>query len=181
MSRSALLLLAGLAFCRAEPAPETVLRETAVPNRLLRQGDVRLLQRGGALVVQTRLHSAHLPKVLKKITAAELNNWPEDHARAADRRAYLDALEEAGAHAREQADAQGRATLRIEFVSDADGARIRLESPDADPNQAARAWTPTASPDYVRRNMVLILQDAFGKDEAEVLAWLAPHGWEATP
>jgi hypothetical protein len=175
------LLLLGLALCRAEPVPETVLRETAVPNRLLRQGDVRLVLRGEALVVQTRLHSAHLPRVLKKISEAESKNWPEGHARVEDRIAYLDALEAASAHALEHADAQGRATLLIEFVADADRAHIRLASPDADPAKPARTWIPVASPAYVRRNMALILQDAFGKDEAEVIAWLVPHGWEAVP
>jgi hypothetical protein len=114
---------------------------------------------------------------MKKITAGELANWPDSHAQAGDRRAYLQALAEAGDLARKGADAQGRASLLIEFIADAAGPRILLEVPNPADATAPRRWTPAASPTYVRRNMVLILQDAFGKDEAEVLAWLVPLGW----
>lgn len=183
------------AFC-AEPAPlpaplldasaDQVLARTVVPTPDRKVGEVRLLARGKAVVVQTLLSTKVLGRVIAEIRKKEEGNWPLDAAGRGDSERYLTAL---GATAQAVDAEQSRKgwverhpRLLIEFIAD-DGAAGVLVAPwDGDEVDGAlqvgrRGEVSQVLVDraYVLRNGRLILADSFHLPVSE-LDKLGPLG-----
>ena len=139
-------------FTLADAASEEVVLKTApVPNRLLRQGDAVYFRDGETLGVRIVLNTRHLDRVKEKILESEKMNWP-DHP---DSSRYCTALTKACLEA--LTDGSGKIPFTIEW-------RV-------DPNETGTVhlkWRQGAqtlrglSPDYLKRNFALILEDRFG-------------------
>jgi len=195
-SMRALLVLAACAAGNSAWATDEVLARTPVPNAESPVGEVRLLRRDDATVVQTLLVTRLLPRVTAEIRVKEERNWPPDRPGYSDMVAYVQALTAAqellraalpAADARTIADADRRLRLLIEFSASASIAAVEIA--EFTPAGADRPYdvatrrqlaAPAVGRPYVLRNMRLILSDAFGMPEAEVdrLGTLGPAAAE---
>lgn len=177
-----------------DPASDRVVARTVVPDTTPKVGEVRLVTRGQATVVQTLLATRVLGRVVAEIRKKEERNWPRDAEGYGDMRRYLDALEAAAADVRTRRDAAGtrrdgdrRSRLLIEFVASDTASGVLFAEFDAADGDGAIEPTsrrPIAAlalgRAYVFPNMRLILADAFGTPEAEV-GRLGPLGPLARP
>jgi hypothetical protein len=159
-----------------------------VPSEKRPQGEVRLVRRDGQAIVQTVLYTRLLKRVLANITGKERRNWPPEIAGHDDMERYVAALEayrqratgereaegEADADAGELAAANDapaddrRTTMIIEFVDEGSSTSVSLGGVvlegSGDAIRVVRRETPVVlklSTRYVRRNMELIVADAF--------------------
>jgi hypothetical protein len=176
----------GAAAVGADHAPGDagrVVNRAYVPSPERRVGEVRLIERGGAVVVQTLLYSKVLKRVVAEIRAKEERNWPPERDGHADMQRYVAALEaarqEIWRRLPKDRTADRPQRLLIEFVAGDRAAEVALAEFDFVERHGAveiTARRPLATLDlsapYVRRNMRLILQDAFGRPADEI----APAG-----
>ncbi|HET9062473.1 MAG TPA: hypothetical protein VFO62_04215 [Candidatus Binatia bacterium] len=192
-------LLAGLVavMCVASTgarAADEVLARVAVPNPESPVGEVRLLRRGDATIVQTLLVTRVLPRVTAEIRMKEERNWPAARPGHADMLAYVEALNAAqeqlraalpAADARNVAAGDRRLRLLIELSASPVSAGIEIAeftSAAEDRPYDVASRRPLATPDversYVLRNMRLILADAFHLPETDVdrVGALGPAG-----
>ena len=192
----ALSLLAAVAAADAASAEEHVYARAAVPDEARKVGEVRLLEREGATVVETVLATRVIERVVAEIRLKEERNWPPDCEGHADMTRYTTALADAAkairakvgpADARNADDPTRRARLLIDFRADAEHADVELAEFDAgdtgaplEPTARRTLTTLPLSRVYVLRNMRLILADAFHVPESE-LAKLGPLGPAALP
>lgn len=140
---------------------DTVLARTEVPNSLIPQGEVRLVERGAETVVQSIIQTRFPGRVLAKIVKSERENWPGN----AEMERYVAALEAAFS---EYGTLQKDAVLAIDFVAGPGGTRVDFFFPPG-----TNTWRSLPlSPAYVQRNQECILADAFGKKSAEVIQTL---------
>jgi hypothetical protein len=177
-----------------DPASDRVLARTVVPDATRKVGEVRLIARGEATVVQTLLATKVLSRVVAEIRRKEERNWPADAAGYRDMRRYLDALEAAAADLRTRRDGAGtdargdrRLRLMIEFVASETASGVLFAAFDA--TEVDGAMQPTSRQPitalalgraYVFPNTRLILADAFKIPESEV-GRLGPLGPLARP
>lgn len=178
------LALAGAA--RAEsPSDDVLVTHAFVPSSARRVGEVRIVQRGDAAVIQTLLYTSLLQRAVDAIHDKESANWPAHHPEHADARRYRAALDAQAARVlAAPAPDDRRRRLLIEFVLDGDAATVVVGDFDmAGDGDAIRVTarrpveTLSLSPAYVRRNMQLIVADAFDLPPdgiAPVLGPLAP-------
>ncbi len=163
-------------------AGEVVHASVVVPEPSRKVGEVRLLARGEAVVVQTLLSTRLLERVIAEIRVKERRNWPEGDEAVAR---YLGALENARhrlEQSRPRADwSRERSRLLIEFAADEDDDAVFVGSWDfAGDGRTVRdrevfeVLTPRR--DYVLRNIRLILADSFGVpvDDVDRLGPLGP-------
>lgn len=176
--------LAAPAVPAFDAATDRVLARRVVPDNVRRQGEVRLVARGDAVVVQTLLATRVLRRAVAEIRKKEERNWPLGAAGHDDMARYVGAVA-AVADELEAARPDERQRLLIELVATADGGGIvigEFEGGEADgairPTSARTLATPVVGRDYLLRNMRLILADAFDVDESEVdrLGPLGPAG-----
>lgn len=168
----------------AAPSAERELAWAPVPSAERRHGEVRVLRRGEAAVVQTVLSSKVLRQVLGRIAEKERRNWPAGAPGHDDAERYVAALAEAGRSAGTTAADGGaadrRRTLLIEFVLTPTEAYVTFAAPEvaADPDGGrlrVGAVRPVfrldPSRSYVERNMRLIVEDSLGRssEDAEAL------------
>ena len=169
-----------------DAATDRVVSRTVVPDQVRRQGEVRLVTRGDATVVQTLLATKVLRRVVAEIRKKEERNWPAGSAGHDDMVRYVDALA-AAASAVEAAegDEDHRYRLLIELVASADRGGIvigEFQGDEADgvlqPTSAQTITTLPVDRQYLLRNMRLILADAFHLEESQVdrLGALGPAG-----
>lgn len=177
-----------------DPTSDRVVARTVVPNEGPKVGEVRLVTRGDATVVQTLLATKVLARVVAEIRKKEERNWPPDAEGYRDMRRYLDALEAAAAGLRKQRDATGaggdadrRLRLLIEFVASRSASGVVFAEFDAaeidgaiQPTSRRPIETLVLGRSYVFPNMRLILADAFGVPEPEI-GRLGPLGPLAAP
>jgi hypothetical protein len=165
-------------------ASEEVLARTTIPNAQSSIGEVRLLRREDATIVQTLLVTRLLPRVTAEIRVKEERNWPSGVEGHADMLAYVKSLDDAqeqlraslpAADPRNLADADRRLRLLVEFVASAAGTSVEIAefasaAEDRPYEIASRRTiaTPTVGRAYVLRNMRLILADSFDLPEPEV-------------
>jgi len=142
-----------------------ILARTDVPNSIVPQAEVRLVRRGGEMIVQSVILPRFPGKVRNKITTAEQKNWPGN----VDAAAYVAALEEAFAEYAEAHDSKTTALI-IDFVSSAESTRVDFLFATAVRDKAGITIQPSAvwrsldlSDYYVTKNQEYILIDAFGK------------------
>lgn len=171
-----------LAVGRASASPDAlndgshdeVKATRVVPDPTRKVGEVRLLARGKAVVVQTVLSTKLLDRVTGEIRRKEEANWP---AGDPSRDAYVAALEKVRGIIDKRdpgADWKGRRkNLLIEFAADDANASVFLGSFKASGEDDAvieREVLETLDlpRSYVLRNMRLILADSFKVAETEV-------------
>lgn len=142
-----------------------ILARTDVPNSIVPQAEVRLVRRGGEMIVQSVILPRFPGKVRNKITTAEQKNWPGN----VDAAAYVAALEEAFAEYAEAHDSKTTALI-IDFVSSAESTRVDFLFATAVRDKSGITIQPSAvwrsldlSDYYVTKNQEYILIDAFGK------------------
>jgi hypothetical protein len=148
---------------------------TFVPDEVRKVGEVRLLTRGDADVVETVLYTPLLRRVVREIRQKEMKNWPDGAAGHEDAVRYVDALERAERTLSARLGGEGSddrvRRLLIEFVLTPTQAAVvlsRFESQGEGDDVRVVAHEPLAvlelSRDYVRRNMRLIAADSFAVD-----------------
>jgi hypothetical protein len=176
-----------------DAAADRLQAKVVIPEPARKVGEVRLLSRAGAVVVQTLLSTKLLARVIGEIRKKEEANWPAAAAGRDDAVAYLEALEAVRAAVERRSPAvdwaDRRRRLLIEFVADAAGQAVLLgtfttASGTTDLTPASREVLGTLTPSraYVLRNMRLILSDSFKIPEAEVdrIGPLGPAAGAAT-
>ena len=162
---------------------DAVVAATPVPSPERPVGEVRLLRRGAAAVVQTVLDTALLPRVVAEIRNKEAANWPEGRPGRDDSARYVAALEEVSGAVRSQQPRDPRRRHRrlhllIEFALSADRAAVAISGWERTDAGAVQRAEPSVvlqpSRDYVRANMRLIAADSFHVDGRALDALLAP-------
>jgi hypothetical protein len=160
-----------------------------VPDPQRKVGEVKLLARGNAVVVQTLLSTKLLERVTSEIRKKEEGNWP---AGDPSREAYLAALERTR-EAVEKRDVgvdwkQRRRRLLIEFAADDANAAVflgtfRFTGEGSSTVEREVLETLELPRSYVLRNMRLILADSFQVAESEVdsIGPLGPASNAAAP
>ncbi|MGE5189230.1 MAG: hypothetical protein ACM3NF_04150 [Gemmatimonadota bacterium] len=153
---------------------DVVVRGAFVPSGVLRLGEVRLVRRGGAVVMQTVLRTRYLGRAVGKIRDKELAAWPPGRAGHDDALRYiaavLDARDRIREHAARHASGGDRPqAMLIEFIlSDAASIVAVLEPEVEDANGHLRVVSkrPIAvvelSRSYVRGDIYEIARDALG-------------------
>jgi hypothetical protein len=190
------LAVAAVSFAAAPTGPpsdaaaDRVVMRTDVPDATRKVGEVRLVQRGDAIVVQTLLSTKVVSRVLAEIRKKETANWPADRPGHEDMERYLGTIErnaEALRGERDAADGDRRVRLAIELVATKDAQGLVLATfggGDAggylEPTERRVLETAALGRPYVVRNMRLILADTFHVPEPAVDG-LAPLGPIATP
>lgn len=111
---------------------DRLLRRTTIESRGGRHGEVRILARGPARVVQTVLYSKLLRRVVAEVRDRERAGWPmEGPGREASER-YVSALERAESSIPRPRAGEGtdrRRALLIEFVLDPSTEAVLLSEP----------------------------------------------------
>ncbi len=116
----------------AEPSDrssDVIVARKAIEARGRDHGEVRLVRRGNAAVVQTLLVTRSLKRAAARIREKEEANWPEDSRGYGASRVYVEALEDAVAEVLEAArtDRHRRLLIEIELSENAGG--IALSKP----------------------------------------------------
>jgi hypothetical protein len=166
-----------------EATGETVYARVSVPTELRKIGEVRLLTRSDATVVQTVISTRLISRVVAEIRDKESANWPAGTPGHEDATRYIEAVEGtattlgedlAPLDPRDPAAPERRVKLLIEFQAGASIATVTIggfEATSANPYVPTRIRvmaTPLVSRAYVLRNMRLILGDAFDVPEQRV-------------
>jgi len=145
-----------------------------VPSPERRVGEVRILRRGDATVVQTLLYSKVLSRVVGEIRKKELANWPG----SPDAAAYLEALARVQKTIWSRLPTDRRALDRrqkmwIEFVLSPGAALIaigafEIDESDGEVHVVSREPLVVLEPSraYVERNQRLIAADSFHDGDA---------------
>jgi len=157
---------------RLDAAADEVVARSTVPSPEQRVGEVRLIRRGDANVVQTLLVTKVLSRVVGEIRQKELLNWPEGPGHE-DALRYVDALAVVqkqlwGRLLAAEPARDRRQKIWIEFVLAPRASLIaigafEMEEPGGEVHVLRREPLAVLEPsrDYVLRNMRLIAADAF--------------------
>jgi hypothetical protein len=172
---------------------DVVVDRAFVPSAERPQGEVRIVRRGDAVVVQTLLYTRVLKRIVRAIGDKERRNWPAGAAGHDDMERYLAALEafrsaaaapaaapaQAGPAGTSAGPADRRVQALIEFIDAPAGPFVAIgaatfEGTGKDVRVRARATptVPALGADYVRRNMPLIVADAFALEPGPAAARL---------
>lgn len=188
MKRPTFLVVAALhLLCTAAaanpPAQGEIVRREPVRGGGNTLGEVRLIRRGDARIVETVLRTALLRRVVGEIRDKELANWQSGRPGYDDALAYIKALEEAASElvgrARRAQKRDPTLELLIEFSSSPSTVSVTLWDIEVEAKggefsvkDRRRLRDVPVTRDYVDRNMRLILADSFGISEAEAAALL---------
>lgn len=165
---------------------DQVLQRVVVPSAEQPQGEVQLIRRGDLLVVQTLLASRILKQVVGVIDGKEQRSWPEERDGHLASRRYRDELfratEQVWEMFRQRPElAETRQFLAIEFIYGPGRALIALSAPvlagdygslRLTAKRPLQAWR--SSEQYVRGNIIEIVQDSFRLDQHAAEALLQP-------
>ena len=157
-------------------AADRELASTVIPDPARKVGQVRLLARGQAVVVQTLLSTKLLSRVIAEIRNKEEKNWPAGDAAVGAYLAALDSARETVEKREPAADwADRRRRLLIEFAADSGDAavfigtfRFAKDGSDTSPHDREIFSTLALPRPYVLRNIRLILADSFKLAERDV-------------
>lgn len=168
-------------------AHDSVVLRAFVPSGLIPQGEVRLIRRGGAVVMQTVLHTGFLERAVARIRSKELASWPPERAGHEDAIRYVDAVVDAGRRIRDSAGTRGgsggdrRRSMLIEFILSVAASVVEISEPDVervDGHLRIVSKRPIAvlelSRSYVRGDIREIARDALGLGEKEARELLDP-------
>lgn len=162
---------------------DTIVRNAFVPSEDQQQGEVRLLRRGGAAVMQTVLYTRVLKRVVAEIRKKELANWPPDREGYDDSQKYINAILEARNRIQERFPerrnrGERRQTMLIEFILSNDASLVAIAEPkleEANGHMRIVSRRPIAvlelSRTYVRGDIYEIARDALklGRKESKDL------------
>jgi len=172
----------------AQGDKEVLIRRAPVPADPPYQGEVRLLRRDSALVVQTLLNSKVMQRVVGAIQKKELQNWPQGREGSIDSRRYSEELVLAfqtvrdRAKERQKAGERGRhLQLMIEFVLEEPRGYVALYLPTLTQEDDRLVVQKKEllkklplSRDYLRKDMQLIIQDSFQLEPDKAIELLQP-------
>jgi hypothetical protein len=165
---------------------DRIVRSAFVPSDWLPQGEVRLLRRGEAVVMQTVLNSRYMKRVVTEIRNKESASWPVQREGHADSLRYVAALTEGHDRiqrkSRQRKNRAGRRQkLLIEFILSGKGALVAVYEPELAEEEGHYRVTsknPVAilesSRAYVRGNIFEIAWDALGLSKSEAKKLLDP-------
>jgi len=165
---------------------DRIVRSAIVPSDLLPQGEVRLLRRGEAVVMQTVLNSRFLKRVVAEIRNKESASWPAQREGHADSIRYVAALTEGYDRIQRKSRqrknrAERRQKLLIEFILSGKSALVAVYEPELAEEEGhyrVTSKTPVAilemSRAYVRGNIFEIAWDALGLSKREAKKLLDP-------
>lgn len=113
---------------------DVVVRAGFVPSEEQPVGDVRLVRRGSAVVMQTVLYTKFLKRVVAEIRKKEMTAWPPGRPGHDDARKYVDALQSAQAGIQERfrgREDRGDRSQRmlIEFILSGDASIVAIAEP----------------------------------------------------
>ena len=186
--------LAVCLFCLLLPTLPSVVQASAdsviwrapIPVEPPHQGEVRLIRRDSALVMQTILNSKVLKHVIAAIQKKELRAWPEGREGWVDSRRYSDELYRAyeavrrGAKDREDKDDR-HIRLMIEFVLEERHNFVTFYEPTLTTRgeqysvQEKKVLKKlNTSRGYLYNNLREIVRDSFQLDEKEAVKLLQP-------
>jgi len=160
----------------ADASADKVEASVVIPDAVRKVGEVRLLSRGGAVVVQTLLSTRLLSRVIAEIRIKEGRNWPADDESV---RAYLAALDSARV-AVEKRDPglewkERRRRLLIEFAADATDAVVLVgtfrtadDAKELTVTEREVFSTLVLPRAFILKEIRLILADSFKVDEKDV-------------
>jgi hypothetical protein len=166
-----------------DTAQDQIAQQAYVPNPAQRVGEVRILRRGDATVVETLIYSKIPSRVIGEIKKKENANWPGDP----DAAAYLAALEQVQKTVASRMPPDGHRSDRrhkiwIDFVAAPEAAFIAIgsfRSALENGKLVVVSREPLAlvqpSREYVERNQRLIAADSF---DVEDPATLLPDHWK---
>ena len=169
-----------------DSAADRVLERTYVPTPADKVGEVRLIRRGDADLVQTLLYSKILARVVAEIRKKELANWPEGQPGHEDALRYVGALANVQKQIwnrmpRDEIGTDRRQKMGIEFVLTKNAALVSvgaLTMTEEDGEVRVVMIEPIESfepsRDYAQRNMRLIAADSFHVEGPALDALLAP-------
>lgn len=158
---------------------EALIRRAPVPAEPPYQGEVRLLRRDAAPVLQTLLNSKVMNRVVAAIQKKEQKAWPQDREGSADSRRYTEELVQAYHTVQERAKERQKAgdrylQLLIEFVLEGQQGYVALYAPTLTQEEDRLVLHKKEllkklplTRNYLRKNMLLIIQDNFQLEPAE--------------
>lgn len=167
-------------------AKDRIVRSAFVPSEELQQGEVRLIRRGGAIVMQTVLYTRFLMRVVAEIRRKDLAAWPEKREGHADSLRYIDALMDASSRIRQRFQERGnrgerRQELLIEFILSERAALVAFYEPELEKEEGhyrVNAKDPITvlelSRAYVRGDIYEIAWDALNLTRKESVRLLEP-------
>lgn len=165
---------------------DRIVRSAYVPSEDQPQGEVRLIRRGSAVVMQTVLYSIYLKRVVAEIRRKERALWPATRQGRADSVRYADALAAASRRIeqrfRQREKRQDRhRKLLIEFILSEGAALVALYEPDVEKGEEhllVKAKRPVVllelSRAYVRGDIHEIAWDALKMTKKETKQILEP-------
>lgn len=167
-------------------SPELLIRRTPVPADPPYQGEVRVLRRDSAQVVQTILNSKVMNRVVAAIREKEAQDWPRGREGAQDSRRYTEELALAYQALRERARERQKGgesdrylQLMIEFVVEGKQGYVALYAPtltkEGERTVVGRKELLKKLPlsyAYLRKNMQFIVEDCFRLEPEEAHALL---------
>jgi hypothetical protein len=168
-----------------DPSHDQSVERAYVPKPEEKVGEVRLIRRGDAAVVQTLLYSKVLARVVAEIRKKELANWPEGQPGHDDALRYAATL--AGVQKqiwdrmpRDEIGSDRRQKMGIEFVLAKKAAFVAVGAIAIDEKEGevrVVSFEPIEvlepSRGYVQRNMRLIAADSFHVEGPALDALLA--------
>ena len=181
-----LFCLLSSSFVLAEKGTSQIIQRAPVPEKPPYQGEVRLVRRESALVVQTVLNSKVMRHLVAAIQKKELRTWPENRDGWLDSRHYSEALYLAYERVQTRAKSREKSSSRylqllIEFVLDERRSYVGFYEPtliqDADRldiKEKELLEKIKVSRAYAYNNMQVILQDRFKLEAEEVLELMLP-------
>lgn len=169
-----LLFLPAVAFATQNNV-DRLINTALVPAGPPYQGEVRIIRRDSALVVQTLLYSKVMQRVVGAIQRKELEEWPEEKVGSVDSRRYTEELARAYHLVLDRAkkmqnpgDRERHIQLMIEFVIDEKQSYVALYAPTLTREGERLVLQKKEllkklplSRSYVNENMHLIIQDSF--------------------
>jgi len=116
---------------------DEIVRSEFVPTEEQPVGEVRLIRRGQAVVMQTVLHTALLKRVVAEIRKKELASWPPERKGHGDAQEYIDAITTAQQRIQEryrQREDRGdrRQKMLIEFILSGRASIVAISEPELD-------------------------------------------------
>jgi hypothetical protein len=165
---------------------DEVVRAEFVPTEEQPVGEVRLVRRGGSVVMQTVLHTKFLKRVVAEIRKKETAAWPRDRQGHDDAMKYVDAVLAAQAGIQERfrrREDRGdrRQKMLIEFILSDRASIVAIAEPELK-EEGGRMRVVSRRPiavlelsrGYVRGNIHEIARDALRLDRKESRDLLEP-------
>ena len=169
-----------------QASADSVIWRASIPAEPPHQGEVRLIRRDSALVMQTILNSKVLKHVIAAIQKKELRAWPEDREGWVDSRRYSDELyrayEAVRTDAKDREDKDDRhLRLMIEFVLEERHSFVSFYAPTLTKRGERYSVQEkkllkklNTSRAYLYNNLGEIARDSFQIDEKEALKLMQP-------